>query len=133
MTTVVKAADTNILVRFLTMDDQRQSRTAEEIVRAGLFVPHSVLIETEWVLRSGYRWNAARINEEFTDFLAIEGIEVDQPDALLWALDRHKAGADWADMLHLIASTGHTVFVTFDRELAAHAGPGSPIPIELLS
>ena len=128
----MNAADTNILVRFLTMDDERQFPIAEEIVRAGVFVPHSVLIETEWVLRSGYGWSAERINDEFADLLTIDSIEVDQTEAVSWALDRHKAGADWADMLHLIASIGHSAFITFDRALPDAAGRDTPIPVELL-
>lgn len=129
----MKAVDTNVLLRFLTVDDDRQSRVAGECLAVGVFVPHSVLIETEWVLRSGYGWNAQRINGEFTDLLAMDCIEVDQIDALHWALDRHREGADWADMLHLVASRGHAAFSTFDRSLAKEAGSEPPLPVERLS
>lgn len=128
----MKAADTNIVVRFLTVDDPRQSDRAADCLQAGLFIPHGVLMETEWVLRSVYRWSADRINEEFADLLALESVEVDQLDALYWALDRHRDGADWADMLHLIASGGHSAFVTFDEAIADAAGPDLPIPVECL-
>jgi predicted nucleic-acid-binding protein len=128
----MKAVDTNVLLRFLTVDDDLQSSAAAECLATGVFVPHSVLIETEWVLRSGYGWDAKRINSELTDLIAMQCIEVDQVDALQWALDRHREGADWADMLHLVASRGHTAFSTFDRSLAREAGTEPPLPVELL-
>lgn len=128
----MKAVDTNVVLRFLTVDDPRQTVTATEHIRAGVFLPHSVLMETEWVLRSGYGWDPVRINGELTDLVAMQCVEVDQIDAIHWALDRHREGADWADMLHLIASSGHTAFSTFDRKLPKAAGDDSPLPVEVL-
>ena len=55
--------DTNILVRFLVRDDERQSEKARKLIRrevvAGrsVFVSRLVLLETEWVLRSRYDLN----------------------------------------------------------------------------
>lgn len=128
----MKAVDTNVLLRFLAVDDDRQYALATECLSAGVFVPHGVLMETEWVLRSGYGWDAERINDELRDLLAMECVEVDQVEALHWALDQHRQGADWADMLHLIASIGHTAFSTFDRALAKRAGDRPPVTVELL-
>jgi predicted nucleic-acid-binding protein len=128
----MKAVDTNILVRFLTVDDDMQAALATACIGGGVFVTHGVLMETEWVLRSGYDWTADRINGELTDLLAMECVEVDRIDALQWALDRHADGADWADMLHLIAAGGHDAFVTFEKNLPKRAGSESPVPIELL-
>ena len=127
----MKAVDTNVILRFLTADDPRQTAAATKCIRAGVFVSHSVLIETEWVLRSGYGWTAGRINAELTDLLAMQCVEVDRIDALHWALERHLHGADWADMLHLIAAHGHDAFVTFDAKLAKRARD-APLPITVL-
>lgn len=128
----MKAIDSNVVLRFLTVDDPQQATAATASIRAGVFVPHSVLIETEWVLRSAYGWPAARINAELADLLAMACVEVDQVNALYWALDRHRDGADWADMLHLIASAGHDAFSTFDQALPKEAGAEPPVPVELL-
>jgi predicted nucleic-acid-binding protein len=52
--------DTNILIRFLVRDDERQFEKARKLIRrevvAGrpVFVSQLVLLETEWVLRSRY-------------------------------------------------------------------------------
>jgi predicted nucleic-acid-binding protein len=128
----MKAVDTNVILRFLTVDDSRQSHAATEQIRSGVFVPHSVLMEAEWVLRSGYGWSPERINGELSDLVAMQCVEVDQIDAIHWALDRHRRGADWADMLHLIAAGGHSAFSTFDRKLPKSAGEEPPLPVELL-
>lgn len=125
----MKACDTNIIVRFLTVDDPRQAAIASDYIRAGRFIPLSVLMETERVLRSRYGWSRDR-NKKIGDLRALETIEVDQTDALYWALDRHRDGADWADMLHLIAARGHEAFVTFDDGVVEDAGASAPIPVE---
>ncbi len=45
--------DTNILVRYLTKDDEKQWKQAAEIIEAGeqCFVANIVLCELAWVLR----------------------------------------------------------------------------------
>lgn len=128
----MKAIDTNVVVRFLTLDDEPQAIAATKCIQAGIFVPHGVLMEAEWVLRRGYGWTAERINSELNDFIAMRCVEVDHVEGLQWALDRHRDGADWADMLHLIASRGHSAFSTFDAAIAKRVGEDAPLPIELL-
>jgi predicted nucleic-acid-binding protein len=45
--------DTNILVRYLTKDDEKQWKQAAEIIESGeqCFVANIVLCELVWVLR----------------------------------------------------------------------------------
>ena len=50
----MRAVDTNILVRLATRDDAKQVATAEAFVAHGAWVPHLVLAEAMWVLRSVY-------------------------------------------------------------------------------
>lgn len=126
----MKACDTNVVVRFLTSDDPRQAAIAAEHVRVGLFISHSVLMETEWVLRSRYGWTREYINEQLSDLIALQTVEVDQIDAIYWALDRHRHGADWADMIHLIAARGYESFVTFDKRVERGAGDNAPLTVD---
>lgn len=90
-------------------------------------------METEWVLRRRYRWSRGRINDAFVQFLSLGQIETSVRHDLFWALDRHLAGADWADMLHLLAARGRTSFATFDRKLAKAVGADTPISVTLLA
>lgn len=126
----MKAVDTNVVARFILQDDPVQSQQAVECIAQGVFVSESVLMETEWVLRSVALWKRARVNDALSIFLAVESVAVARPADLAWALDRHRGGADWADMLHLIAVRGHDAFLTFEKNL--RAGKDAPVPVEVL-
>ena len=48
----VTAIDTNIIVRLLTGDDASQCQQARHIFESHeVFIPDTVILETEWVLR----------------------------------------------------------------------------------
>ena len=51
----MRAIDTNVLVRLLTRDDDRQAAAADGFTSKGAWVSHIVLVESTWVLaqRSG--------------------------------------------------------------------------------
>jgi len=51
------AIDTNIIVRFLTRDNQKQFTKAKEVFsQQKLFIPDTVILESEWVLRFAYHF-----------------------------------------------------------------------------
>ncbi len=126
------AVDTNVVVRLIASDDLAQRAKAEAFMEAGLFISHGVLMEVEWVLRSAYGLSRKAINEALRSLIRLQEVRTPKPLLVDWALDRHAAGADFADMLHLIASRGASLFLTFDQELIKHAGTGAPVSIELL-
>jgi predicted nucleic-acid-binding protein len=125
----MNAVDANVIVRLITRDDADQGRIAADFIREGVFVSDTVLMETEWVLRSKYRKSRSEINDALRTLLDTETVSTREPASLAWALDRHAAGADWADMLHLLSVRELTLFATFDRKLRAQAGPTAPIEI----
>ena len=58
----VRAIDTNIVVRFLTADDEKQAKAARKVIKEGdVFVATTVVLEIEWVLRAGL--NQGRITK----------------------------------------------------------------------
>ena len=127
-------ADTNILVRLIVRDDDPQCRMIEELmVSERLFVSLSVILETEWVLRSSYRQSRIEIAAALTELTAVESLIFEARGDLLWALDRYAAGADMGDMIHLISNRDMPAFVTLDRKLSAQAGPDTPLPIRTLA
>ena len=127
------AVDTNVLLRFLLADDPHQTKIADDRVAAGIFVSHGVLMETEWVLRAAYRVKRARIADLLAQLIELDSVETEDRDTLYWALDRYRRGADWADLLHLIACRARPAFATFDRSLAKEAGPDAPVAVQLLA
>jgi predicted nucleic-acid-binding protein len=128
----MKAIDTNVVIRILTADDPIQTPVARALIANGVFVSHSVFLETEWVLRSFYRWERRDIAKALDDLINLECVYMLHEEGLSWALDRYRRGADWADMLHLLAARGSESFQTFDGSVARDAGASGPIPVEIL-
>ncbi len=58
------AVDTNIIVRFLTQDEKLQYQKSLEIFQTqNVFIPDTVILETEWVLRFAYKFEPVEICE----------------------------------------------------------------------
>ncbi|WP_353570486.1 PIN domain-containing protein [Candidatus Albibeggiatoa sp. nov. BB20] len=56
------AIDTNIILRFLTQDDEQQYQKAKHIIQTQeVFIPDTVILEIEWVLRYAYGFNVSQI------------------------------------------------------------------------
>lgn len=114
----MRALDTNVIVRYLTGDDQSQATRAKAVVDAGqVFVSTTVLLEGEWVLRSVYGFSANEVAAALRGLAGLPGVFVESPSLLADALDGVDRGMDFADALHLAASTGCEAFLTFDRRL----------------
>jgi predicted nucleic-acid-binding protein len=120
----VIAVDTNIVVRFLMDDDARQSEQAVGLFRREtIFIAKSVVLETEWVLRRGYREKPAKIADALQGLIALPNVtcedEADVREALVW----HESGMDFADALHLASSGAASRFATFDRDMIKASKP----------
>ncbi|WP_439598379.1 type II toxin-antitoxin system VapC family toxin [Falsiroseomonas sp.] len=112
----MRAVDTNILVRFLTGDDPMQAEAARRIIgQSPVFVPRTVLLEVEWVLRGVYGLPAVRVLRALRDIAGIPGVTLEDAALVARAIGWAEAGMDLADALHLAAAGSCTEFVTFDR------------------
>lgn len=121
------AIDTNVVVRYLTGDDRAQAVKARGLIEAeSVFVATTVLLESEWVLRSVYGFSGKDVAAALKAFSGLPGITVESPSLLREALDRAEAGMDFADALHL-GSSGHCdTMLTFDRGFIRTARGSSP-------
>jgi predicted nucleic-acid-binding protein len=118
----VIAVDTNIVVRYLTEDDVAQTDRAEVVLRSGaVLVPKTVLLEAEWVLRTRYHFDRASVARGLRQLLGLPGVTVEDPEAVVRALDLQDDGFDFADALHLASSRPAEAFATFDRALRRRA------------
>ena len=127
----MRAADTNILVRFFTGDDPRQSEAATQFVREcsehrePIFVSVPVLCELVWVLRVSYGRNKFQIVEILDGILSRQLFRVDQEPLARIAVDRYRDGkANFSDYLigAIAADAGCRDTVSFDRDLKGAAG-----------
>ena len=126
------AVDTNVVVRYLVIDDDPQRARATEIVENGpIFVSVSVILECEWVLRSVYGFTRSQIVGAFRGLFGAPGVEVGDAVSVERAMRLADGGLDLADALHL-AQAGHCeAFVTFDKALARRAGARGGIAVRL--
>lgn len=129
----MKAVDSNVLLRLITGDDSHQEAVAQAFIdEHDVFVPLTVVLETEWVLRSFYRWPRDRVADALAQLDAFERIRLERADDMLWAVERMRTGADFADMIHIAASGDAAAFATFDTDVAKRAGLRSPLAVETL-
>ena len=112
------AVDTNSVVRLLVDDDVRQSEQAVyPFRRETVFLATSVLLETEWVPRRGYKMNPVKIGGALEALIGLPNAACEDDSDVRQALMWHQAGMDFADSLHLAASSRTTRFITFDRDM----------------
>ncbi len=113
------AADTNVLVRAVVGDDERQSKAAQkELANADVVaLAAPALCELVWVLSQGYKVPSSEIVETIRRLINSANVIVNRPaaEAGLTMLD---AGGDFAD--GVIAYEGRWLgaetFVSFDKK-----------------
>lgn len=124
------AVDTNILVRVMTADDPKQSARARTLIANNdIFIATTVLLETEWVLRSVYKFDATEVADVLTRLAGLPRATLENPEAAAKALKWMRGGMDFADALHLAASTECESFVSFDGNLARKAKAAGITPV----
>ncbi|WP_305043114.1 type II toxin-antitoxin system VapC family toxin [Geoalkalibacter sp.] len=113
------AVDTNIVVRLLTGDDPSQFEKAQEVFTAAeIFIPETVILEAEWVLRYAYDLAPATIHDGLLRLCGLPNVVLRDARAISQAFEGYRAGMDFADALHL-ATCGHcTTLFTFDKKFA---------------
>lgn len=112
------AIDTNVAVRLLTNDDHAQTMKVVALFKSNeIFIPKTVVLETEWVLRAVYQLDRQTVNDSLRGLLSLERVVPEDEEALFAALDVHEKGMDFADALHLASSRRADSFATFDAQL----------------
>lgn len=124
----MRAIDTNVLVRALVRDDAAQSARAEALMREHeIFIPVSVILELEWVLRSRYGYAPKVVAQALEGIAALANVLVGERAAVLAAAARLAQGWDFADALHHALSEGCDDFATLDADLARRASRGANV------
>jgi predicted nucleic-acid-binding protein len=126
----MRAVDTNLLVRYVTGDDPTQSAKARTVIGGGpVFVPRTVMLETEWVLRGVYDLPTREVIQALRAVAGLPGVVVEDPLLVARALDWAEGGMDFADALHVAAARDCVSFLTFDRRLARSASRAGGISV----
>jgi predicted nucleic-acid-binding protein len=127
--------DTNVLVRALTEDDEKQSRVAQaELAKADLVaLTLPTLCEFVWVLSQGYKISSTGIAETIRGLMNSANVVTNRPavEAGLALLD---AGGDFADGVIAFEGSwlGGATFISFDKK-AVRLMQGKGLSVRLLS
>ena len=118
----MRAVDTNVLVRLLVRDDQRQLEAAEKFIVKGAWVSHLVLVETLWVLDAVYARSADQVGSAVEMLLTHAELTLQDTEVVASALVRFRAqptlGFSDCLVLEVARKAGYLPLGTFDRQLA---------------
>ena len=115
--------DTNILVRYLTQDDEEQLRVLLAMLLkkgATFFVSDLVLVETRWTLRALYGWTDEEVADAFQRLLTTHNLEFEDESRLRTAIRAMLTGADFPDELIVdrCRTSGCRKVASFDKGMA---------------
>jgi predicted nucleic-acid-binding protein len=125
------ALDTNVLVRYVVQDDSGQLAAAKRLIGRcvaegqSLFVPVTVALELEWVLRASFGYVKDDVLQVLSTLFSAAELTFESERALEVALQLHREGsADFAGCLHIALATeaGEQPLWTFDKGAAKVIG-----------
>lgn len=123
--------DTNVVVRYLAQDDDRQSpiatRLFSKLTRENPgFVSSVVLAEVSWVLTRAYRMSRDALSDLVEGLLRSTELRFESAESAWRALGVYRSGnsVEYADALiaESAALAGADKTVTFDRDAGAEGG-----------
>jgi predicted nucleic-acid-binding protein len=129
--TSMAALDTNVLVRYIVQDDPAQLAAAKRLISRcvsegqTLFVPVTVVLELEWVLRASFGFGKDEVLRTLSSLFSAAELSFESERALEVALQLFRKGsADFADCLHvaLANQAGEPPLWTFDKGAAKVGG-----------
>ena len=124
----VISLDTNVLLRYILLDDEDQSPIAEDLidnlsqVRQG-YIGREVILELIWVLRTRYKFDRTQIARVITDLVDATEFVVEDSSSIIDAISQYEqSNYDPADLLILATAKRFAALplYTFDRRLSQH-------------
>lgn len=114
--------DTNVLVRYATLDDSRQAAIAERVMDSLTpqnpgYVSQIALVECVWVLRRLFDADSESISTFVSRLLNAQELVVENADGARRALTETRGGLEFTDALLAQAglAAGCDYTLTFDR------------------
>jgi predicted nucleic-acid-binding protein len=116
------AVDTNIIIRFLTHDDEHQYKKSFNIFNTKeVFISDIVILETEWILRYAYEFRPEDICKAFISLFGLKNIHLSNPTFMSQAINWHLQGLDFSDAMHLTQCQQCDKLYTFDKKFSLKA------------
>lgn len=117
--------DTNLLVRYLRLDDPEKAKAVELLFDKAskgeiyILLPAIVIAELVWVLESFYKMKAAEIYELIEAILNTPGFEVQEREILLSTIKTYnERGIDLVDawIIEFAKEKGISTIYSFDKK-----------------
>ncbi|MFO1434644.1 MAG: type II toxin-antitoxin system VapC family toxin [Candidatus Competibacteraceae bacterium] len=118
--------DTNVLVRYLTQDDEAQTALANRLIETVCseenpgFISHIVLCELTWVLKAGYKVPKSDMLRIIQQILETKQLAIQESRVVWSALKLYEnSNIDFADAVIVVIhrTQGCTKTVTFDKSI----------------
>ena len=114
--------DANVLARYFVEEaetdaaTQRQREAARDLIESGqpLFLPKTVALELEWVLRGYYGFGVEQVLQVLDQLLHHACLDAEDRPALEQAVAGLRAGLDFADALHHASCRTCETIASFD-------------------
>lgn len=126
------AIDTNIIVQLLTKDDAKQYKISRELFETqDIYIPDTVILETEWVLHYAYDFDPSQICNAFRKLFGLPNVNLPNQYVVVKAIDWHENGLDFADALHLALSQNLSSIKTFNANFINRSKNLSSCKVEM--
>ena len=120
------ALDTNVLVRFLTQDDDAQFQVAADLIEGCTrdvpgYVCREVMIELVWVFERAYKYSREEIADALLRIVTASQLLVENAQDIASIVNLYRdEGYDFADLMIRQAAqrTQNRILKTFDQKLA---------------
>lgn len=125
------AVDTNVVVRLLTKDDEQQYIKSFKLFQEqNVFIPDTVILETEWVLRFAYQFKPSDICKAFKNLFGLPNVQITNASLIAQVLQWHENNLDFADAFHLAQSHNCSGMYTFDDKFLKKAKGLAPCEVQ---
>ena len=119
------ALDTNVLVRMLIEDDEKQANKVKKLIESvekksqQIIILNEVLIETVWVLESVYECTREEIYRFLETLMSTSVFIFSEPQVMRNAIYHFKRGGDFADLVIVMQALYHHArkMFSFDKKL----------------
>jgi len=115
--------DTNVLARYFVAEaeadaiTQHQRQAARRLIESGepLYLPKTVVLELEWVLRGYYRFPPEDVLRVLEQLVCHPCLTIEDRPGLEQAMAGLRAGLDFADALHHASCRSCEAVASFDH------------------
>ena len=120
-------------MRLVTRDDPAQCERAIKFFDSGaVYLPKTVLLELEWVLRHACALTKPVIVDAISALLDMKRLVAEDESAIRAALALMANKFDFADALHLTSSSACKDLATFDQVFVKQAKRAAPGRVALI-